>query len=114
MTFVIEPPGRHEPSSGEAQRAFRKESERRSRKWNDARSSLGRDLGVVRAYVDESTDEKKRFAYAVAELIGSEEQWQGLELSARSFRTSQMMRCTIFASVMSFRRWHFGLLKPGT
>ena len=68
---------------------------------------LGRDLGVVRAYVAESTDEKKLFAYAVAELIGSEEQWLGLELSARSFRKSQMMRCTIFASVMSFRRVAF-------
>jgi hypothetical protein len=42
--------------------------------------SLRGALGVVRAYVDESADERKRYAYAVAGLIGSEEQWLGLEL----------------------------------
>jgi hypothetical protein len=44
---------------------------------------------VVKAYVDESADEKKRYAYAVAGLIGSEERWLGLEILWQS-RTADL------------------------
>src|SRR5579862_1071033 len=44
------------------------------------RTAVSRSLAVVRAYVDESADEKKRFAYAVAGLVGTEDAWLGLEL----------------------------------